>query len=348
MKETELFEADGWIDIESIMNSGKPFIYITGGRGTGKTYGMIKWLATHQQKFMYIRRTKAQCDIVGTMEFSVFNKYNKDSGDCIGVFTVAKGVKGYRRYSFDADGKAVPYGPVLGYLSSLSTFSNLRGINDEDIKVIVFDEFCPEPSERPIKREGQAFENMYETINRNRELEGEKPLTCVCLANANDLSSPILIQRGLVQINDRLRKTGKVIYEDEYTLYIRLPKSSISEKKSKTVLYQSSKDSRFVGMAIENDFENNYNSLVRRQDLKEYRIICTVGEISIYKHKSRGELYVSTTQSGKAPVFEDSVQDLRRWSASYRYVYKAYMERRVYFEEPLCEILLLKYINCDV
>ena len=75
----------------------------------------------------------------------------------------------------------------------------------------IFDEFIPERHERPIKNEGAAFLNAYETMNRNRELQGYKPIQTLCLANANDLGNPIFMELGLVSRAMRMQQTGKTM-----------------------------------------------------------------------------------------------------------------------------------------
>ena len=91
-----------------------------------------------------------------------------------------------------------------GYTSALSTFSNLRGFDGSNIKILLYDEFIPERHERLIKNEADAFFNVYETINRNRELQGGPPLIALCLSNSNSLASPIFTALNLVKTLERM------------------------------------------------------------------------------------------------------------------------------------------------
>ena len=66
---------------------------------------------------------------------------------------------------------------------ALSTFGNLRGVDFSDVDMIFFDEFVPQKNARPIKAEAEAFFNLYETVNRNRELDGRPPVRVLMLSN---------------------------------------------------------------------------------------------------------------------------------------------------------------------
>ena len=39
-----LYTADGYADMSAIYNIDVPFIFVIGGRGTGKTYGILKYV----------------------------------------------------------------------------------------------------------------------------------------------------------------------------------------------------------------------------------------------------------------------------------------------------------------
>ena len=66
-------------------------------------------------------------------------------------------------------------------------------------------------------------------------------------------------------------------------------------------------------MSLHNDFNNEYFGLIKSKNLKEYRPLCMVGEIVIYKHKARREWYVSEHYSGHAEKYGSS--DIPGYSA---------------------------------
>ena len=98
---------------------------------------------------------------------------------------------------------------ILGYTAALSTISNMRGFDASDVEMLIYDEFIPEKHERTLKHEATAFLNAYETINRNREMQGKKPLQVLALANAMDLANPIFLELGIVNNIERMLDKGR-------------------------------------------------------------------------------------------------------------------------------------------
>ena len=67
-----LFLENGYVDMARIIEQKYPFILMTGARGTGKTYGALKYVIEHKMKFIYMRRTKLQADVISSPEMSPF------------------------------------------------------------------------------------------------------------------------------------------------------------------------------------------------------------------------------------------------------------------------------------
>lgn len=340
-----IYQKSGYIDIRAIMALGLSFNFIVGGRATGKTYTSLETVKEDGIKFIYMRRTQSQADMINKPEFSPFKSLNDDHGWAVGSAALSKYNAGFYETVGTEDGGRQCVGPPIGYTCALSTISNMRGFDASDIRLLIYDEFIPEKHERPIKNEGAAFLNAYETINRNRELKGEKPLQVLCLANANDLANPIFLELGLVRKAEQMRRKGREISIDKERgvgLFI-LDKSPISAQKRNTALYKLSRGSEFSRMSLENDFANEDIGRVKTQPLGEYRPVVTVGEITVYKHKSRGEYYVSTHKAGSCAEFGSGDTDKNRFRRAYWWIWQEYMKNNIIFEEYLCEVLLNRY-----
>ena len=67
-----IYLKNGYVDIERILNYRIPFNFIIGGRGTGKTYGALKYTYENDIRFMLMRRTQAQCDLINKPEFNPY------------------------------------------------------------------------------------------------------------------------------------------------------------------------------------------------------------------------------------------------------------------------------------
>jgi hypothetical protein len=223
----------------------------------------------------------------------------------------------------------------------------MRGFDASDVDIHIYDEFIPEKHERPIKNEGSAFLNAYETINRNRELTGRKPLQVLCLANANDLANPIFMELHLVRKAEQMRRKKQEISIDKERgvgLFI-LDKSPISQQKKTTALYRLTDGSNFERMSINNDFSGEDVGRIKSKPLTEYRPVVFIGEICVYEHKSNRSYYISTHKVGSPPIYGTGDAERARFRRIYSWIWDEYMENNIEFEEYLCEILLTKIFS---
>ena len=86
----KIYDQNGYVNIEGIVNEGYPFNFLIGGRGTGKTYTSLKMAYENNLKFMLMRRTQSQADLISRPEFSVFKHINEDTGSDIQVERISK------------------------------------------------------------------------------------------------------------------------------------------------------------------------------------------------------------------------------------------------------------------
>lgn len=333
-----LFMKNGYVDVEKILDLGLPFNFVVGGRATGKTYTSLKHVYEKKKKFMFMRRTQAQADLINKPDFSPFKSLNTD----MGISVESRPITKYNAAFYNGDDET-----PIGYTCALSTISNIRGFDASDVKIWIYDEFIPESHERPLKNEGMAFLNAYETMNRNRELKGMPPLQVLALANANDISNPIFLELGIVSKVEKAMRKGQNCYIDRERgigVFL-LTGSPISQAKSNTVLYKLAGGGDFRKMSLDNDFVNRDYSNIANRNLAEYSLIVSVGELGIYRHKSSRKLFVSTHKSGTAVTFSSSDYDLQRFSITFGWLWNDYMNGNVEFEEIFCEILFTKYLK---
>ena len=184
----------------------RPFTFIVGGRGIGKTYSAINTAITkYKGAFMYLRNTREQL-LESTGVFgNPFKKWAEDHNRFIIL-------ESERRHAIVNE--YIGTDPVekinIGVGANLSTFENLRGVNLENIKFIIFDEFI---EDRFLTFDQfKAFLNMYETVNRNRELQGQEPVKVVLLSNAQRLGNPILRGFNLIPVIESMQKSGQKVF----------------------------------------------------------------------------------------------------------------------------------------
>lgn len=328
---SKLYLSSGYADQEYMISAGNTFIFQVGARGTGKTYGALEYLLNHGIKFLYIRRTDTESKMVMSGLVNPFKALNTDvkvvRGKMLGTFML--------------------HDYCIGYCAALSTFHNIRGMDFSDVEFIYFDEFIPEKAARPIKDEYKTLMNLYETVNRNRELQNMEPVKMLCSANSNTLDNPIFLGLEIVNKIAKMMNSGNEIYHDPdrmLTVYM-LMKSPISEKKAQTALYKLTAGQEFQNMALKNMFDLDTTS-IRPSKLIEYNPYAKCGELCVYKHKSRKEYYVNCAASGTFPrVYSTNDMDLVRFRTKHIIVFDAYIQNRVYFEDATSLYLFEKFYN---
>lgn len=345
MQARAIFLSSGYVNMRAVFELPFTFIWIVGGRGTGKTYGALEYLLESNTRFMLLRRTASQAQIVQHPAMTPIKSVVNDHGWKYTVAPVVKGIGGIYEYQ-NTDGKDELIYPAAGYIAALSTFANVRGFDASDIDAIFYDEFIKEGHEKGMKGEADALLNAYETMNRNRELQGRNPIKMVAASNSTDLANPYFVRLGLVTEFERMRQKGQMVRElpDRDTCIIDLQHSPISDQKRDTALYRMARNTEFASMALDNAFGVDLGQY-KSKSLKEYKPMLAVGELVVYRHKSRQEFYISPHRSGNPPYYGTSKQDLTRFRLQNRWLVAAYINQQIIFESYFCEALLCQYLK---
>lgn len=327
---SKIYTAAGWVNWDYIMSQGESIISVVGARGTGKTYGLFRWMIEHNQKFIYLRRLKSQLEECRKEAGNPFRKLNYDMNINIRPFPLAGSVS----FNYDMkDGKTAAVGVAL------SVVANIRGVDYSDFDYIVFDEFIASDGERPIRNEFQAFLNFYETVNRNRELEGKPAVKALLLGNANKISNPYFTGWHCMKRVLRMIIGKQMVWrsDDHSRMIVLLLDSPISVQKQDTVLYRNANQD-FIRMALDNAFRTD-ETVIKSEPLKEFIHVVSVGEIGIYRHKDERRYYVSAT-TYKNPYYDAFGIGLKMFQQDY-YMFRVYymVNKTVTFENFECELI---------
>ena len=345
-----MYDSNGYLDFNYIYNNSLTYTFIVGGRGIGKTFGALKYVLENDIKFIFLRRTQTQIDMIKNEDMNPFRALERVLGDVYATATkkVNKHITALYRAERNADGILQPYGKPLGYLMALSTIANIRGFDASDVDCLIYDEFIGEKHEARIQSEGTAFLNCVETLARNRELTGRQPMKVLCLANSNMLANPLFIELQLVTECERMLNKSQTIRSlpmRDLTL-ILLNTTPISEQKAQTSLYKlAGQKSSFTKMALDNEFTAEEMTDIKSLNLREYKPIVSVGELNIYRHKSRNDYYVTGHTSGSPSQYDTSPMELKRFKHDWYHLWLAYLRRAIIFESYIYKVLFEKYFE---
>lgn len=308
-----------YYEIKNRVGKLRPVSIIIGGRGIGKTYSALSFLLEAGKRFMYVRNTDKQMQLCASAFGNPFKKVNVDKDRDV-LLKAAGEIYVIRDNTAEE---------TIGYGAALSTFENMRGVDLSDVEIVLFDEFIE--NRKLSFDQGKAFLNFYETINRNRELEGRPPLIVLMLSNAQRLNNPILAELGLIPVIENMIRTGEtMIVTKDY--FVELPISNVSEEKAETALYRMAAGSAYADEALKNLFANDSFFNIKKQPLKEYKPLCALDDIYIYRHKSGSSLYAcrSRAECVKYSSKDQLAAFNRRYGVQIR---AAFTDGRIYFSE---------------
>lgn len=322
-----IYNTDGWVNWNYIVNQKCAFTMVVGARGVGKTYGLMKYLIENEIPFIYLRRLRTQLDLCASNEGNPFNKLNADLDMAIRPQNTRAGV-------VFADGeKTIALGVAL------STVANVRGFDYSRFNVIVFDEAIASEGERTIPKEFNVFLNFYETVNRNRELNGEQPVQAFLLGNANRLTNPYFSGWHFMKTALNMIKGRQLVWfsADHSRMMIMLLDSSISKRKAETALYKNA-DKDFMLMALDNAFRTDGTN-IRSMPIREFNYLVSIGDIGIYKHKSERIYYVSSS-TRQENTYDAYGMGLKMFQQDFYNLRLFYLiQKIVYFENFECELI---------
>lgn len=288
-----------YYDITERLNRLRAVNIIIGGRGIGKTYSALRFMMEQKDPFIYMRNTDVQMQESASVFGNPFKRLNKDLGRYVSL-------DAEKRHYLITEQPPEEEKQIIGYGAALSTFTNLRGVDLSDCRWCVFDEFI---ERRTLTfKQFDAFAGFYETVNRNREIQGEEPFRVILLSNSQTLQNDILAGYGLINKITEMVRNGERIYSNR-DLYLELPSVEISEMKKDTANYRLISGSGAAREALENEFAYDSMSGVGSQRINEFIPVCMAAidkgdYITFYRHKSNGTVYAAHRFDWNCPRYE--------------------------------------------
>ncbi len=281
---------------------------IVGGRNTGKTYSALRYCVENGIRCVYVKRTIKDVEMISAghrigsrqdedapdIDLSPFKALNRDFGWNIKAYGVPKvdGVAGFWACGPDNEPKGAP----ISYIAALNAVSAIKGFDLSDCDIMLFDEFIPQPWERVSRSEGVQIMELYKTIARDREHRGKPPLKLIALANAVNISNPLM---NILEVTDTFAnmQAGKEssCYIKDRGIFLHQIKDNkdFQETEKATVLYKAMGLTNWGQMAFENNFAYNDFSNVEKKNLKQYRPTLAIKykRAIWYMYRKDGKIY---------------------------------------------------------
>lgn len=325
-----------YYDIDDDIAAFDGWCYLVfGGRNTGKTYGALKSCLINKRKFVFIKRTNEDVDLlcagsgrIGTkqneygVDLSPFKSINRDMHTDVKAFSIKKGLGGF--WHCDPE-DGTPAGLPIGYLISLNSVTRFKGFDLSESDWLIFDEFVPQPWDRVNRKEGEQLMDLYKTVSRDREHRGMDPLKLICLANATSISNPVTNILEVTDIVADMQVKGESVYQDPVRgIFIHLinENADFRAKEQESMIYKAMGNTAWGRMAFDNVFAYNDLSNIGRSRLKGYKPITAF----IYKDKEwyvymkEGRYFLTSSPNNIVELFDLSKEnDQKRFWMEYAY-----------------------------
>lgn len=287
---------------------------VTGGRSTGKTYGVLWETLKRGEKHIFAKRTaddiKLMCSgfkmVKGVNsedpDFSPYFPINRDHGTNIKAFPLYDGLGCFYDTTVDDNGKELPTGAAIGNIIGLNVATKFKGFDMSDADYLIFDECIPRKWERVNRGEGDLLMDLYATVARDRIIRGRKPLKLIGLSNAVQISNPLFNTLEIVDaVADMQIKGQDVLYIEDRGIFIRLletPEEMKEQIEQKDPVYRAMGHTAWGQMAYENEFAYDDFSSVNSVQLKNYKPVCSFKykEPTYYVYQNSGKYYICNSK----------------------------------------------------
>ena len=339
MSNINIYLPSGYVNVPLIL---KPKIFHTvimiGGRGTGKSYGVLDHVTGSGDKFFYMRTQQTELDLMSDPELNPFNSLNVNNKTDYTLKKRGKYVTGIYPTKEDSNGNT----NLMGLCTALSTIYHVRGMDAQEYKYLFYDEIISEPHVRSIKEQYKAIKGAYETLNRNRELDGKPPLRLIMCGNSDDINNDILAGYNLIDVLFKMREKGEELkdFPERGLRVVYTLKSPISARKKKTALYKGQDNDTYTQMSLGNEFTQFYHGNIKTMNLKQFEPVLKVGDIAVYKSKGEQRVIYVTPCINDTFPYEYGLTDYELMQFRYRHklLLDLYLRGKLIFENASCEI----------
>lgn len=319
-------------------------------RAGGKTYSTLRYMIENKKKFVFLKRTKDDIDLLCAhkknvnFDLSPFVPLNRDFGWNIKPLKIQKGIAGF--YQSNEDGE--PFGDPVGYCVALSAASDVKGFDLSECDYLIFDEFIPKAYEIVKRNEGDALLDIYMTISRDRIKRGRGELKLICLANATSINNPtfnILDVTDVAADMDIFEK--EFVYQDERKILLHKIMGIDADAEEKSGIEVAMTGTAWADMSFGGSFAYDDFSSVKHQRMKGYApyVSYIYKKKQVFIYQKDGYFYANFSKNNKCPVFNLSREnEQKRFFNEYIYeLREACIEDKMTFTHFTMYDLIMNY-----
>lgn len=335
-----LYTKDGWINFEKLEKLSSTLNIVLAPRNAGKTYGKMLYNHEHGINYIFMRTTQKQIDTVFINEFSPFEKLNRDIGS---RYTCARIPKTsvtavYGDYQETDEGKRKPVGSPVNYCLSLLQVGSIRGFNLDYVPELIYDEFVKHPGEiiQNYNKSAIMYFDIMATINRAREITGNKPLKQWLFGNSDNIGVPILQELRLIKPILAMMESGenyRKLPNRDISIFLCSDSPAAKRIKEISSIAKIIDGTSYSEMMFDNSFVNDDFSNCNPQPIGQYIPVAVIGKLMVMEHKTK-DLYYIRFYDGNingARVFSDSATGRELFRQEYGFLYYWFLNDCIYF-----------------
>lgn len=261
-----------WYNGKKILSYNKPFNFIIGGRGIGKSFYWLSKVAKNYlnkgEKFIYVRRYADDVKIVSPDIFKTVNNVLKTNiiyktVDKKGCFFLETGTGEY-----DKKGKEIMQHDLCGYAIGVTQFQKMKSTDLSDVTTILYDEFLSDTGTY-LKNELDMCLGFYMTVARGFNTPIRENCKFIFISNNDNFINPFFT--GLKV--DYLKLMDSETYTDN-GFCIQFCTETIKNTVKPTEFQKMLAKTEYGEYALENkaihiDFSNNNVIPMKMCDIRE-------------------------------------------------------------------------------
>lgn len=313
-------------------------------RGPGKTYSFLDYMRRNKTKFLYMKRTNDDVDLLCSgnkygFDPSPFAPINRDKGCNIHAEKIRNGLGAFH----EMDEEYNPIGEAYGYCLSMNSASKFKGFDFSECDFMCLDEFIPLPGTVVKRTEGETLLDMYMTVARDRQKRGKDPLKLILFANAEDIASPITSTLEVMDdIAEMCARGDNYYYDEERGIMVHHITEIQIQENEKTGIYKAMEGTAWHAKSFGGEFAKNDFSNVTEKTLKHsrplYKLHYKQHDYYIYFNHNAGGCYYMTykpaaktvlqydlnRENGQKQFFIDRIPQLRQALIADRFKFEKY------------------------